>query len=178
MYFVWVALLTVANLGALVSSLFMLPGNWMILAFTAVFAYFAHPEGGGGVHGWTLVGLAALAVGGEVAEMMAGASGAAKRGASRRAMLLSVVGAMCGSIVGAAAGSPLPVVGTLIGALGGAMLGAFAGAYAGESWAGKSQADSMSVGTAAAVGRLFGTMWKLAFGAAMVAAATVDAVVN
>jgi uncharacterized protein YqgC (DUF456 family) len=177
-YYVWVALLTVANVGALCSTLFMIPGNWLILLFTTVFAFFVQPAAGGGIHGWTLAALAVLAIAGEIAEMLAGARGAAKRGASRRSILLSLVGAIVGSILGAAAGTPVPVLGTVVGALGGAMLGAFAGAYIGETWGGKSTADSFSVGTAAAVGRLFGTLWKVAFGAAMVVGATADAVIN
>ena len=66
------------------------------------------------------------------------------------------------------------LVGSLIGALGGGALGAFAGAYLGEVWVGKTPNESFAVGQGAFVGRLLGTIGKLAIGAVMVVVVAVD----
>ena len=174
LYYVWAVLLLVANLAAWVSNFFTLPGNWIIVALTAVFAFFLPDQDGPGL-GWTIVAVVAvLAVLGEVFEFVAGAAGAAKQGASRRAMVLSAVGAIVGSIGGSIAGSfiPIPVVGTIVGALGGGAFGAFGGAYLGEVWKGKSSDQSLQIGKAALAGRLLGTVGKLCVGAVMLLVVT------
>jgi hypothetical protein len=133
-----------------------MPGNWLIVVVTAIYAYF-YPEAassGVGIYGIGI--LAALAILGEVLEFVAGAAIAGKQGASRRAMAMAVVGTMVGSVLGGAAG-------------------AFAGAWLGELWKGKSLDQGMRVGTGAMVGRLLGTSGKLLVGATMVVVAAVDA---
>ncbi len=117
-----------------------------------------------------------MAVLGEVIEFAAGAAGAAKQGASRRAVLLALVGTVFGSLLGAVFGSliPIPLIGTMIGAIGGGAGGAFVGAYLGEWWIGKTSKERLTVSTAAMVGRLLGTFGKLAIGAVMLVIVTVD----
>jgi uncharacterized protein YqgC (DUF456 family) len=157
------------------SNLFSLPGNWAMLALAVLFAYFIPQEGTRGVSLKTLWILLALAVMGEIIEFAAGAMGAAKQGASRRSIWLSLAGAMVGSILGATAGLPVPVIGSMIGALAGGATGAFAGAYLGEVWSRRSHATGVAVGRAAFVGRLWGTLGKFALGAVMLGVAAADA---
>ena len=88
-------------------------------------------------------------------------------GASRRALVLAVLGTIAGSVLGATAGLPVPVVGPILCALGGAALGAFAGAYLGETWKGRNAEQSLAVGKGAFIDRLLGTVGKLAAGVVM-----------
>jgi uncharacterized protein YqgC (DUF456 family) len=176
-YYLLAACLAVLNLGAWATSLFTLPGNWIVVVITALFAAFVHPPHGEGVS-WTVVGVAVgLALLGELVEFAAGAAGAAKHGGRRRGMLLAIGGAMIGSIAGGIVGVPVPVVGSVLGALGGGALGAFCGAYLGETWKGKTGPERMAVSTAALVGRLLGTVGKLAVGVVMVVVITIDSFV-
>lgn len=173
-YYIWAVLLVLGNGLAVLSNLFTLPGNWILLALTALFAFLIPAEAARGI-GWTTVFvLLGLAVLGELIEFFAGAAGAAKRGASRRAVLLAVVGGMAGSIAGATIGLGIPVIGSLIAAVGGGAFGAFLGAFLGEVWAGRTSQESLESGKAALIGRLLGTLGKTAVGAVMFGVATVD----
>jgi len=112
--------------------------------------------------GWTLLaGAAGLAAAGEAVEAGAGAAGAKWGGATRR----GVIGALVGGILGALAFTPLvpiPVVGTLLGALVGTFLGALVGETTAEHR--RHPNESLRAALAAAVGRLAGTLGKLAIG--------------
>ncbi len=177
--YVWATLLLLVNVVAWCSTFVALPGNWIILAATAIFAAFVRNDGVAPI-GWTMVLVVALlATTGEVIEAVAGAAGAAKKGASRRAMLLAIVGTFVGSLLGAALGTfiPIPLAGTVIGAIGGGAAGAFGGAYLGEWWKGRSADERLSISVAAMVGRLLGTMGKLIVGAVMVIIVTIDSFV-
>lgn len=162
--------LVLAAIGCWISNAFMLPGNWLIVGLAALFVWLMPAEDYGRGFGWITVSLLALiAAAGEAIEFAAGAAGAAKQGASRRAVLLSMVGAIVGSIAGAAVGIPVPIIGPLVAAVGGGAAGAFGGAYLGEIWKGKLHSDRTRVSSGALMGRLFGTVGKLAAGAVMVA---------
>src|SRR5690606_2573501 len=115
-------LLVLLCIGAWSLTLVTLPGNCVIVGCAALFAWLFPEEGQRGMT-WLTVGvLLGLALLGEVIEFAAGAAGAAKQGASRRAVGLSVVGAIIGSILGLGLGIPIPVLGSFIGAvLGGAV---------------------------------------------------------
>jgi uncharacterized protein YqgC (DUF456 family) len=115
---------------------------------------------------------------GELVEFGAGAAGAAKQGASRRGVALSILGAIVGSVVGLAIGAPIPVLGSFIMALVGGAAGAFAGAYLGEAWKGRPEDQRVAAGRGAFVGRIWGTVGKLAVGAIMLAILTWDAFFN
>lgn len=179
-YYLWAVLLILASGVAWLSNFFLIPGNWLILLMGIVFALVRPAEGdplenGHGI-GWITVGiLAGLALFGEIVEFVAGAAGAAKRRGSRRGMALAIVGSIVGSIGGAMIGVPVPLVGPLIGALAGGGVGAFAGAYAGETWKGRTSEESLDISRAAAVGRILGTVGKIAVGAVMVIVLAVDA---
>ncbi len=133
-------------------------GNWVILAtaLTAgVFSGFHHF----GI--WTMLSLTALALLGEVLEMLAAGYGARKFGGGKGAIFASLVGCIVGAIVG----TPwFPVVGTLMGAC----AGAFGGAAIYELLiVGKSAGASIQTGVGAALGRIGGVIVKLVIGLAM-----------
>lgn len=174
LYYVWGVLLVLGNCAAWFATLLTLPGNWVIVALTGVFAVFYPDASGRGVSWMTVAAVAGIAALGELVEFGAGAAGAAKRGASRRAMILAAAGAAAGSILGVILGTPIPVIGNLVGALGGGGFGAFLGAYVGELWKGKPSGESLSIGEAALIGRLLGTVGKLALGAMMVVIVAFD----
>lgn len=121
---------------------------------------------------WNLVGASRTR---EIIEFVAGAAMAGKRGASRRAMALAVLGTMVGSIVGALFTIPIPIIGPVVGVLAGGAGGAFVGAWLGELWKGKTAQEGMHVGTGAMLGRLLGTSGKLIVGALMCVVAAIDA---
>ena len=163
-----------ANVACWGATFFTLPGNWGIVLLAGLCAFLLpEQENGLGMNWWAVGVLVALAGVGELLELIAGAAGAAKHGASRRALLLSMFGAMMGSMGGAFVGVPVPFVGPIIAALAGGAIGAFAGAYLGETWKGRENHERLSIGQAALVGRLLGTFGKLVAGGAMVAYATV-----
>ncbi len=176
LYYVWVALLALALGCAWLATFFTLPGNWVIVALCAAFAYWIpEAEHARGI-GWPVViGLAVMALIGELLELAASALGATKAGGSKRAAALALVGSMIGSLVGAAIGFPVPVIGPLIGVLlcGGA--GAALGAVLGEKWKGREFDDSLPVGAAAFWGRILGTVAKSSVGLGMIVVALVSA---
>ena len=174
-YFLWAALLVAVGCAAWLLTLVTLPGNWLIVAAAAVFALLLPENAGRGIT-WLTVGmLVGLAILGEIVEFGAGAAGAAKQGASRRAIVLSIVGAMVGSIAGLAIGAPIPILGSFIMAVLGGAAGAFVGGYLGEAWKGRTGEERMAVGRGAFVGRFWGTVGKLAVGAIMLAILAWDA---
>jgi uncharacterized protein YqgC (DUF456 family) len=171
-----VVLLLFANIACWVATVFTLPGNWGIVLLAALCAWLLpEPEGMRLGFSWiSVIVLAALAGLGELIEFLAGAAGAAKQGASRRAMALALVGAALGSMIGAVIGVPIPVVGSIIAAIGGGAAGAFAGAWVGEYWKGRASHERLAIGTGAMLGRVLGTIGKLVVGAVMVAYATAE----
>lgn len=172
-YYVWAILLLLANATAWLSNSLSVPGNWVVVVFTAIFAAAFPAEMG---IGWpTVAVLFGLAVLGEAIEFVAGAAWAGKQGGSRRGMLLAILGTMAGSIGGAFVSLPIPLVGPVLGALGGGALGAFAGAWLGEFWKGRPWREGYEISKSAMIGRLFGTAGKLIIGALMVTIAAVDA---
>jgi len=174
-YFLAGSLLLLGNVVCWIATCFSLPGNWGIVSLAVFYAVLLpEQENGLGMSWWAVGGLVALAGLGELLELIAGAAGAAKLGASRRSIVLSIFGAMLGSVAGAFIGVPVPIVGPLLAALGGGALGAFVGAYLGETWNGRADREKLSISMAALVGRLLGTVGKLVAGIAMVAYATVE----
>lgn len=164
--FYWFAatVLIILNIACVVANLFMLPGNWMMVGTLCVFLLSAGTTSG---PDWTtLVVVLVLAIAGEILEMFTGSAKAAKQGASRRALILSLVVSMAGSIGGAFV-IPIPVIGSAVGAIIGAAFGAFAGAWLGEAWKGTAVAERTQIGTAAMSGRMYGMLGKLTIGAAI-----------
>ena len=174
-YYPSAVLLVILAIVCWLTTLLTLPGNWIVVGLAAGFAWLFPAELGRGIEWRTVIVLAVIAGVGELIEFGAGAAGAAKRGASRRAVVLSLVGAVVGSVVGLVVGVPIPVIGPLIMAVFGGAIGAFAGAYLGELWKGRGEDERIAVGQGAFVGKLWGTVGKLAAGAVIVALVTIDA---
>jgi len=159
-------LLIIAVLAGWVLTLLSLPGNWVMVAAAAIFAYLA-PEGGPDISWTTIAVLGGLALLAEIIEFAAGALGAAKVGGSKRGAVLAALGSMIGAIAGATFGVPIPVIGSVVGAVLFACLGALGGAMLGERWKGRNLGGSWQVGQAAFWGRLIGTLTKTAIASAM-----------
>lgn len=167
-----VILLIIALVVGWVLTLFSLPGNWLIVGGAAVYWLLVPEDWRVALGSTTLIALVVLALFGELAELLCGSAGVRQTGGSRRAALLSVIGSLLGTIpgafVGGLLGSVIPVFGTVIGVVLGACVGAMAGAMLGEAWKGTNFDQSMRIGMGAFIGRLFGTVIKLAVASAMV----------
>jgi uncharacterized protein YqgC (DUF456 family) len=170
MSIVWAVLLIVAAIVMWALNFVGLPGNWLVLASAASYAYFVPSEARTGISWWSVGALLGLAVAGEILEFAAGALGASKAGASRRSAVMAVGGSLAGGLLGLFVGLPvpIPVIGPLVSALLFASLGAWGGAVLGEQWKGKDLDESIRVGHAAFWGRLFGTLGKVLMGAMMI----------
>jgi uncharacterized protein len=167
MTFLFALLLVVVLLASWLLTFLNLPGNWLMVLATAIYAYFM-PAGSRAAIGWkVVVAILIMAALGEVVELLASAAGTVKAGGTRRGALSALLGSMLGGILGVLIGLPIPIVGPLFAALLFAGLGALIGAMLGEISAGKSFDASWQIGKAAFGGRLIGTLAKLAFGAAM-----------
>ncbi|MDU4961585.1 MAG: DUF456 family protein [Sporomusaceae bacterium] len=142
------------------SSIFGLPGNFLLLLFAAAVGFYDSFDR----LNWTfLAGLTGGWVLGEAAEFFSSAIGAKRARASRRAITAAYIGAFAGMLAGTAV---LPVIGTLVGSL----LGAFAAGYWGEYSQTGSGGQARRVAVYAAAGQLFGLVFKLAVGIAMAVA--------
>ena len=166
---VFALLLIVVLLACLALTLFGMPGNWLIVAATVVYACLT-PARSPAAIGWKPVAiLFAMALLGEIVELSAATMGTAKAGGSRRGAALALAGSIIGAVVGIFVGLPVPVVGPILAALLFAGLGALGGAILGELWAGKNWQTSWRIGKAAFRGRLAGTLAKMLLGVMMVA---------
>ncbi|HEX7375722.1 MAG TPA: DUF456 domain-containing protein [Pirellulales bacterium] len=151
-----------------------MPGNWLIVAAAALFAWLAPSESFD--ISWQIVGvLLVLAVVAELLEFAASALGATKAGGSRRGAVLAIGGSVAGALIGAGVGLPIPFVGSLLGAVLFAGVGALAGAMLGETWKGRTLAESWKVGQSAFWGRLLGALAKTGIATAMVVITVVAA---
>lgn len=173
LYYTFAVLLLVNNVVGFLLNVAALPGNWLIVIGTAVFCWFVETDAHH-VSWYVVILLLVLAMLGELLEFAAGTIGAAKSGASRRALVLSVVGSIAGSIVGAILGAPIPIVGSAVAAVLGGAIGAAAGAALGEDWNKRGLEGTMQIGAAAFWGRMLGTVGKVGVGAIMVVIATLD----
>ncbi len=167
MIYLWTTLLVLSLISGWALTLFSLPGNWLMVAAVALFAWFIPADSAVAIRWPWVVALLVLAVMGELAELLAAALGAARGGGSKRGTVMAVLGSMIGSIGLAIIGLPIPVVGPVVAAVFGAALGALTGAMLGESWKGKSLGESWKVGQGAFLGRLLGTLAKVSIGTAM-----------
>jgi uncharacterized protein YqgC (DUF456 family) len=131
-----------------------LPGVWVMLLSATLVNWLWTP----GVYSWWTLGVcAAVALLGEVMEVVASGFGSRRFGGSRTGALGSVIGGVIGALVGTFA-IPIPLVGTVVGSV----LGAAAGAAAAERWVkGRPWGESHKSAAGAAVGRLAATVIKL-----------------
>ncbi len=140
-----------------ISSIFGLPGNFLLLLFAAGAGYY---EGFSQINGTFLAMLAGAWALGEGGELFSSAIGAKRAQASSRAIYLAYLGVFLGMLAGTAV---LPVIGTLIGS----MLGAFIGGYLGEYQQTGSGRQAKTVAVSVVIAQLFGLVFKLAVGMAM-----------
>jgi uncharacterized protein YqgC (DUF456 family) len=155
-------LLLLLNTAGVVLTALQMPGNWLILAATGLFAWYRWGEETFSYDRTALIVLLVLALFGELLEFLAGAMGSKVAGGTKRAAALSVVAALLGAIAGTFA-IPIPIIGTLLGAAVGAGLGSFAG----DRWAGRDWRAAFRGAQGAAIGKLTGAAAKLAVAAAM-----------
>ncbi|HWA99876.1 MAG TPA: DUF456 domain-containing protein [Pirellulales bacterium] len=158
-----ITLYVVALFAGLALTILNLPGNWLIVGASLLYAWLMRDDARWDLSMTLVAVLAGLAIVGELVETLAAAQGAKQLGGSRRAALLAIAGSIVGAIVGTGM-VPVPVVGTLAGACVGAALGALGG----ELWKGRPLAHSWRVGAAAFRGRLVGWTVKSVIAAAMV----------
>ncbi len=121
---------------------------------------------------WTLAASGVLALLGELTKFVAGYSGARRAGTSKQGANWALVGGILGGILGMAI--PLPVIGPLLGAC----MGAAVGAIIAEVRQGVPFEPALRRGKAAGIGRLMGTVAKLAIGLAIWLVLAVAAVVK
>lgn len=158
---IWYVLMLLMQVVGLFLNLLGVPGLWVMLAATGVYAFITEMA----YIGWPgLIAMFILALAAEIVEFVAGAAGSKQAGGSKRSMLGAIVGALIGGIFGTGL---LPVIGTLIGAI----LGAFVGAVIVELMIRQDVEHSVRVGIGAAKGRFWGTVFKSAFGLAMMGVA-------
>jgi hypothetical protein len=158
MLYLWTTLLLIINGFWLLFTLFTLPGNWLIVITTAVFAWWQREQGVISVY--TIIAIAALAFLGEAVEFFAGAGGAKRAGAGWLGAIAAIFGAIFGAIIGTFI---FPVFGTILGAC----LGAGLAATVAELAIGKTPDASIRSGVGASVGHFIGTTVKFAIGAAI-----------
>ncbi|MCL6503262.1 MAG: DUF456 family protein [Pirellulales bacterium] len=177
MIYIGGALYVLALLAGWVLNLVGLPGNWLMVAAAALCAWLAPPDSRLHLEWLTVVLLAVVGLAGEAAEFAAGAAGAARKGGSKRGMVLSALLAVVGGLAGAVVGTPIPIIGNAVAAVLGAALGSAAGAVLGERWKGRELNQSLQIGEAAFWGRLLGTLAKTVAGTVILATALAAAVV-
>lgn len=120
MVYFWFILLVVLNACFVFLTFFAIPGNWLIVIATCLFAWMFRDLQFISVY--TLGIIVALAAIGEIVELFSGAGGAKRAGAS----FYGAAGALAGMLLGALTGTfliPVPFLGTVIGSCCGAALG-------------------------------------------------------
>ena len=157
MIYLLLVLLLLVNLIWLAAVVFSLPGNWLMIITTVLFAWWQWDRGVFSIY--TLMAITALAVVGEILEFLGGMGGARKAGASWRGSIGAIIGAVVGAILGTLL-IPVPVVGTLLGAC----VGAGLGTCLLEMQAGRDIERSVKSGFGAGMGVFIGTTAKFAAG--------------
>lgn len=155
----WFLLVTLVIVNAVWLALvpFALPGNWLIVITTALFAWWRWDDGVFSLY--TLVGITVLAFLGELVEFFGGMGGARKFGAGFRGSAGAIIGAITGAMVGTFL-IPIPLLGTLLGSC----IGAGLAAWGFELSAGRQVKESFQLGFGAGIGQFLGVTAKLAIG--------------
>jgi len=157
MLYLWSTLLILLNSVWLVLVVFGLPGIWLIVISTCLFAWWRWADGVFSIY--TLLAITVLAVLGELVEFLAGAGGAKRAGAGWRGSIGALLGALTGAIFGTVL-LPIPLLGTLIGACVGAGLGAWGLELSG----GRKLQDSARFAMGAGIGEFLGITSKFILG--------------
>jgi len=157
MLYLLLILLILLNIAWLVLVLFGLPGNWLIVTSTCLFAWWRWEDGVFSIY--TLIAIAVLAVLGELFEFLGGMHGAKRAGASRRGSIAALAGAIAGAILGTFM-IPVLFFGTVLGAC----IGAGLGAWAIEVSRGRKMEESVRCAVGAGLGELLGITAKVTAG--------------
>ena len=157
MLYLWSILLVLVNVFWLGLVMFGLPGNWMIVISTCLFAWWRRGDGVFSIY--TLIVIAALAVVGELLEFFGGMRGARKSGASWLGSIAALAGAIAGALLGTFL-IPVLFLGTLLGAC----VGAGLCACVLEIVRGKELRESARYGIGAGLGEFLGITGKFAVG--------------
>ena len=157
MLYLFSTILILLNTAWLVLVVFGLPGNWLIVISTCLFAWWRWDDGVFSIY--TLIVIVALAILGELVEFFAGMIGAKKSGASWPGSIFALFGAVTGAVLGTFL-IPVPFFGTLLGAC----LGAGLGVWGLEFSRGKKMEHSVRYAVGAGLGEFFGITSKFALG--------------
>ena len=157
MLYLLLIVLIVLNVFWLMLVLFGLPGNWLIVISTCLFAWWRWEDGVFSIY--TLIAVAVLAGLGELFELLGGLHGAKRAGASRQGSIAALVGAIAGAVIGIFT-IPVLFLGTVLGAC----IGAGFGSWAMEVSRGRKMEESVRCGVGAGLGELLGTTAKLTVG--------------
>ena len=96
---VFALLLIIILLGCWLLTLLGLPGNWLMVVATSIYAYLI-PAQSPTALGWkTVVTILILAAMGEIVELLTGALGVSKSGGSRRSAVMALAGSIVGGIL-------------------------------------------------------------------------------
>jgi uncharacterized protein YqgC (DUF456 family) len=160
MVYLWSIVLVILNTAWLGLVVFGLPGNWLIVISTCLFAWWRMDNNVFSIY--TLVAIVVLAVLGELVEFTAGMMGARKSGASWKGSIAALFGAVAGAIAGTFM-IPLPFFGTILGAC----LGAGLLVWGMEVSRGEEAERSLRHAVSAGLGEFFGIISKFALGIAI-----------
>jgi uncharacterized protein len=156
-WFCYILLVLVSTAGVVLSA-FLLPGLWLMVGASAIYALITRAHYVGAK---TLLTLFALALAAEILELALSGLAARQAGGSRRAAVGGIVGGVLGGIF--LSFIPVPVISTIVGIC----LGSFLGAAGFEMTAGDNPLHAFRVGVGAASGRFMGIVVKIVIGLAM-----------
>ncbi len=157
MLYVWLSILIVLNAGWLLLVLLGLPGNWLMVISTCLFAWWKWDERV--FSGWTLIAIVALALLGELIEFLAGMTAARGSGASWRGSMMAVFGAILGALVGTFV---IPIL--FLGSVVGASVGAGLAVWVTEISRGVRAEQSLRHAVGAGIGQIIGATSKIMLG--------------
>lgn len=160
MLYIWLTALVLLNALWLVLVVFGLPGNWLIVMSTCLFAWWRWGDDVFSIY--TLIIIVVLAIIGELFEFFGGMRGARKSGASWPGSVAALAGAITGAILGTFF-IPILLLGTLLGAC----IGAGIGAWALEFTRGQKLEESARYAIGAGLGEFLGITSKFAVGIAI-----------
>ncbi len=147
MIYLWLILLIILNAFWLALVFFSLPGNWLMIITTILFALWQKNI----FSIYTIIAAVIIAFLGEVFEFFAGAGGAKAAGGGKKAMAAAIIGAILGAIIGTII-IPIPILGTLLGSA----IGAAIAVLTVERKAGKELKPSLKTAAGAGLGQFVG----------------------
>jgi uncharacterized protein YqgC (DUF456 family) len=157
MLYLLLTLLILLNAVWLVLVIFGLPGNWLIVISTCLFAWWRWEDGVFSIY--VLIAMVALAVLGELFEFLGGMHGAKRAGASWRGSIAAIAGAVAGAVIGTFL-IPVLFLGTVLGAC----IGAGLATWSLELSRGRKMDESVRCAVGAGLGELLGITAKVTVG--------------